>query len=150
MGKDIRGHVFKRYLTYFRRAHQQFFIFIISWWNFLVINHIAFQSVIDTWIPNIDVSDFINYVSGATEQQAQSYIIPSFITFSILFTIFYSTITVMLGFWDIRRGTFPTDTSIGILNTPFWQDFVKSRIAELEGDKGTAKKVMEKWVKEKN
>jgi len=82
----------RRYFTYFRRGHGQYYVFVIAIWNFISIQYVAFNTVIGQFLP--------------------------FYIFAIVFTILYGALATKSGKFDYEKGTYPTESVIALLNNP--------------------------------
>ena len=82
----------RRYFTYFRRGHGQYYVFVLAIWNFISIQYVAFNKVIGQFLP--------------------------FYLFAIIFTILYGALATKSGKFDYKDGTYPMESLIALLNNP--------------------------------
>jgi hypothetical protein len=87
---------FWRARTYFFRGHNAWFQFFLAMFNFLVIQYQLF------------IVDF----------NLQWLFFNNFFVFAIIFLNIYVTVSIFVGRWDYKRGSFGTDATIQTLQNP--------------------------------
>ena len=112
--------------TYFRRGHNVYMIFAISFLNFLVIQ----------WrllIEQIEVLEAI---------------FRNLFVFTILFFVTYVPLSTLVGWIDYKRGAVPVDQMVAAEANPWVQDLAKAVLMLAEGKKEEVVEIMKKWAGE--
>jgi hypothetical protein len=115
---------FLRYWTYFRRGHNIYLIFIISFLNFVVIQ----------WRLLIE------------QIQLLEAFFQHFYIFTAIFMVSYISLATIIGWIDYKRGAFPVDQKIAAKVSPWAQDVAKAIILLAEGKKEEVIALMRKWT----
>ena len=114
-----------RYWTYFRRGHNIYLVFLLSFANFvaiqyrLIIENVAF------------LKDIFTHLS----------------IFAAVFVLVYVPAAIIIGWLDYRRLAVPVDMTITAKASPWVKDLATALIYIAEGRGEEAKKVLEKWTK---
>ncbi len=114
-----------RYWTYFRRGHNIYLVFLLSFANFvaiqyrLIIENMAF------------LKDIFTHLS----------------IFAAVFVLVYVPAAIIIGWLDYRRLAVPVDMTITAKASPWVKDLATALIYIAEGRGEEAKKVLEKWTK---
>ena len=112
-----------RYWTYFRRGHNVYLIFAISFLNFVVIQ----------WRLLIEEIEFLEAI------------FQRFYVFTILFIITYIPLATIIGWIDYKRGAVPVDIRVQAMASPWAQDLAKAFILLAEGKNEEVVELMKKW-----
>jgi hypothetical protein len=113
-----------RYWTYFRRGHNVYLIFAISFLNFVVIQ----------WRLLIEQIDFLEAF------------FQHFYVFTILFFITYIPLATIIGWIDYKRGAVPVDQVVAAKVNPWVQDLAKAILLLAEGKNEEVIELMKKWA----
>ena len=116
----------KRFVTYFRRAHSTYFIYFISFANFIVIQY----RLLIEYVP------FLKYMFN------------SLLAFALTFMAIYIPLSIIIGWLDYKKGLVRTEVSLLAQRNPFFKDLAKALILMSEGKNEEARKILEKWVKD--
>lgn len=122
------GHVksrLLRYWTYFRRGHNVYLIFVISFLNFVVIQ----------WRLLIE------------QIKPLEAIFQHFYVFTILFFATYIPLATIIGWIDYKRGAVPVDQVVAAKVNPWVQDLAKAILLLAEGKNDEVVELMKKWVR---
>ena len=113
-----------RYWTYFRRGHNVYLIFAISFLNFVVIQ----------WRLLIEEIDFLEAI------------FQHFYVFTILFVVTYIPLATIIGWVDYKRGAVPVDQKVLAIANPWIQDLAKAILLLAEGKNEEVIEIMKKWA----
>jgi hypothetical protein len=114
-----------RWWTYFRRGHNTYLVFLLSFANFLTIQY----RLLVEYVPALKML-FINFTS-----------------FLIAFLAIYFPVAVLIGWYDFKRFSVPVEASIGALTSPWNRDVALALKLIAEGRNSEAVEVLEKWVR---
>lgn len=113
-----------RYWTYFRRGHNVYLIFVVSFLNFVVIQwRLLFE-----YIPSLEM------------------LFQSFWIFTVLVILIYLPLATIIGWIDYKRAAFPVDATIAAKANPWFQDLAKAIILLAEGKNEEVVELMRKWT----
>jgi hypothetical protein len=112
-----------RWWVYFRHGHGSYLTFLLSFTNFIVIQY---YFLIET-IPSL------------------SFLFPHLLWFVLTFFLCYLPISVIVGWWDYKKGVVPTQSKIGSLASPWTRDLATALILICDGKNEEAKKILKKW-----
>jgi hypothetical protein len=122
MGKIKIEHMWK-VLTWFKRGFGSWVSYLLSLVQFLIIAYLQVQK---TTI--LDV------------------LFPSLVIFSIVFVSTFFPLCVVIGYWDYKKGSFPTESNVAYLNSPWCMDIAKAIRCIAQGENDEAIKILEKWT----
>jgi len=114
-----------RYWTYFRRGHNVYLVFLLSFSNFIVIQY----RLLIEYLP------FLSDLFG------------DLAVFAIAFLMLYIPAAILIGWYDYRKLAVPVDTTILARASPWRRDLAKALVYLAEGKNEEAKKVLLKWTK---
>jgi len=114
-----------RYWLYFRRGHNMYLAFMLSFANFVVIQYRL----------------LIEYMP------AFKLVFSRMLEFVAVFFLTYIPLAVVIGWLDIKRGAMPVEGAIAGRANPWVRDMLRALYLLAEDRKEEAKKVLEKWVK---
>ena len=114
-----------RYWTYFRRGHNVYLMFLLSFMNFIVIQYRLL-------IENIPLLHEL---------------LPKLWIFAVAVVITYTPIAIIVGWLDYQKGSVVMDNILSARASPWVIDCSKALILIAEGKTEDAKKLMEKWIK---
>ena len=123
--RNLKSRVF-RYLYYFRRGHGTYFVYIISFLNFIVIQY---RLLIEK-IPFLE------------------YLFQSLTAFALAFIAVYIPVAVIVGWLDVKRGAVPVEGALLASVNPFSQTLLKALYLIADGREEEAKKILKPWVGE--
>ena len=112
-----------RWWTYFRRGHNTYLVFLLSFANFVVIQY----RLLVEYVPTLKM------------------ILSSLLAFAMVFFLLYVPIAVLIGWYDYRRLAVPVDTALSARASPWTQDLAKALILIAQGKNSEAIKILEKW-----
>jgi len=112
-----------RWWTYFRRGHNTYLVFLLSFANFVVIQY----RLLVEYVPTLKM------------------ILSSLLVFAMIFFLLYVPIAVLIGWYDYRRLAVPVDTALSARASPWTQDLAKALILIAQGKNSEAIKILEKW-----
>ena len=112
-----------RYWSYFRRGHNIYLAFIISFMNFIVIQYRLL----------IQAMPLRNVIS-------------SLWMFALLFLTTYIPSAVIIGWLDYKRLAVPVETALTAKANPWVKDLSKALILIAEGKPEEAKKLLKRWT----
>jgi len=113
-----------RYWAYFRRGHNIYLIFGISFLNFVVIQ----------WRLLIEEIAFLEAI------------FQHFYVFTTLFVVTYIPLATIIGWVDYKRGAVPVDQTVLAAANPWIQDLAKAILLLAEGKNEEVVKLMKKWT----
>lgn len=113
-----------RYWTYFRRGHNVYLAFLISFANFVAIQY--------------------SLVIKTIEQL--SFIFPDLITFGITFFLIYLPVATVIGWIDYKKASVPIDAAVGAKANPFFMDLARAISLLAEGKNEEAVKTLQRWT----
>lgn len=114
-----------RLLTFFKRGYGAWVSYVFGLANFIVLQY----SLLITNVP---------LLSG---------LFSSVWVFLCVFVVVVLPVTVLVGFWDYKRGSVPVENSVATLASPYNTDLAYAICLLADGRGGEAKAVMSKWVK---
>ena len=116
-----------RYWTYFRRGHNVYLIFAVSFLNFVVIQwRLLFEQ-----IPSLEM------------------LFQHFWIFTVIVTGVYLPLATIIGWIDYKRAAFPVDAIIATKANPWAQDLAKAFILLAEGKNNEVVELMQKWTQKR-
>ena len=115
-----------RWWTYFRRGHNTYLVFLMSFANFIVIQY----RLLIEYVP------FLKYMFS------------SLTAFALTFIAIYIPLSIIIGWLDYKKGLVRTEVSLLAQRNPFFKDLAKALILMSEGKSEEARKILEKWVKD--
>jgi len=113
-----------RYWTYFRRGHNVYLAFLISFANFVAIQY--------------------SLVIKTIEQL--SFVFPDLITFGITFFLIYLPVATVIGWIDYKKASVPIDAAVGAKANPFFMDLARAISLLAEGKNEEAIKTLQRWT----
>lgn len=113
-----------RLWVYFKRAHNVYFVYALSFFNFITITY------------SLLLVPFFHFPKDPVW----------FVAYGIVFSVAYMTSCVLLGRWDFRKGTVPTEVALSTRVNPWVRDLSKAIILLSEGRKEEARKLLERWA----
>ncbi len=116
-----------RYWTYFRRGHNVYLMFTMSFLNFIVIQ----------W--TLLISGFPPLAG----------LFRNLLLFSVVFIGLYIPTAAIIGWVDIKRAAYPMDRVVMSKADPWVRDLAKAISLLAEGKNKEVAKLMERWIKEK-
>ena len=114
-----------RYWTYFRRGHNVYLMFTMSFLNFIVIQ----------W--SLLISGF----------EPLANLFQNLLLFSIVFIGLYIPSAAIIGWVDIKRAAFPMDRAVLSRADPWVRDLAMAIRLLAEGKNKEVAELMEKWIK---
>ncbi len=125
-----------RWWAYFRRAHSVYFVYLLSFTNFVTITYtLLFVRI-------------LGFPADATH----------YLAYAAVFLLSYAAAAIAVGRWDYRRGAVPVEGALAALANPYTQDMLLVQEAAIEalqrllrGDEETlkrleeAKKIIRRW-----
>jgi len=115
-----------RWWTYFRRGHNTYLVFLLTFANFITIQY---RLLVD-YIPLLKML-FVNLTS-----------------FTLVFILVYLPLAVLIGWYDYKKFAVPIEASLGALTSPWNRDIALALKLIAQGRNDEAVKVLERWVKE--
>ena len=112
-----------RWMTYFRREHNAYLVFLVSFANFVVIQY----RLLIEYIPALKI------------------IFTSLTAFVIAFFLVYIPLAIAIGWYDYKKFAVPMERRIGALVNPWNRDLSKALILIAQGKNEEAIKLLEKW-----
>jgi len=119
----IRDRVF-RYFYYFRRGHSTYFVYLISFLNFIVIQY---RLLIEK-IPFLE------------------YFFQSLTIFAVVFFATYIPVAILIGWLDVKRGAVPIEGALLARVNPYSQALLKALYLIADGKNEEAKAVLRPWI----
>jgi len=113
-----------RYWTYFRRGHNVYLAFLISFANFVAIQY--------------------SLVIKTIEQL--SFVFSDLITFGITFFLIYLPVATVIGWIDYKKASVPIDAAVGAKANPFFMDLARAISLLAEGKNEEAIKTLRRWT----
>ena len=114
-----------RVWTYFRRAHSIYFVYAISFTNFITITYSLL---------------FVKLLGAPAN-------ITYYIIYAVVFLITYFITVALVGRWDYKRGTIPIETTLVAKNNPYNQDLANALYLIADGRGEEAKKLLRRWFR---
>jgi len=124
MGDRLSINKILRLWVYFRRGHGTYLAFILSFWNFIVIQYRLL-------IQKIPVLQSI---------------FTSLLDFMIVFFAIYIPVCILIGYYDYKRFSVIQENILIAKANPYSRDLARALILLADGKKEEAKKILEKWV----
>ena len=112
-----------RFWVYFRRAHNNYFAYVLSFINFITITY------------TLIFVRMLGFPESPTALMA----------YGVIFVVSYFVIATFIGWFDFRRGTVPVETTLIAMNNPYARDIAKAIYLLAEGRNEEAKEVLKKW-----
>ena len=112
-----------RWMTYFRRGHNAYLVFLVSFANFVVIQY----RLLIEYIPALKI------------------IFTSLTAFVIAFFLIYIPLAIAIGWYDYKKFAVPMERRLGALVNPWNRDISKALILIAQGKNEEAIKLLEKW-----
>lgn len=116
-----------RFLAYFRRGHNIYLAFILSFANFVVIQYRL----------------LVEHVTFLRE------VFTSLTLFALVFTLTYVPLAILLGWLDYRKICVPVETELMSRANPWVRDLAYALYLIADGKNEEAKRVLKKWLGEK-
>jgi len=117
-----------RYWTYFRRGHNVYLIFAVSFLNFVVIQwRLLFEHILPL------------------EKLFQHFWI-----FTVVVILIYLPLSTIIGWIDYKRAAFPVDATLAAKANPWVQDLAKAIILLAERKNNEVVELMQKWIQKSN
>jgi len=113
-----------RWWVYFRRGHNTYLVFFMSFANFIVIQYRL----------------LVEYVP------ALSLVFTSLVSFAAAFFLVYIPLAVVIGWYDYKRFAVPVESAVGARASPYNRDIALALKLMAEGRNQEAVKILEKWV----
>lgn len=113
-----------RLVTFFKRGYGSWVSYVFGLANFVVLQY----SLLISGIP------------------ALQSIFGSVWVFVLVFGLVVFPLTVLVGFWDYRKGSVPVENSVATLASPYNVDLAKAVCLLADGRAFEAKKIMIKWA----
>jgi len=113
-----------RYWTYFRRGHNTYLAFLLSFANFMVIQY----RLLIEYMPALKA------------------IFQHLLVFAVTFFLIYVPISIVIGWYDYRKFAVPIDASIAAKASPWVRDLATALILMAEGKNAGAKEILKKWT----
>jgi len=114
-----------RWWTYFRRGHNTYLVFLISFANFIVIQYQL----------------LIKYIT------VLQIVFSSILIFAALFFIVYVPLAIIIGWYDYRKFAVPVDTELISKANPWVRDLATALILISEGEKDKVREILQKWTR---
>ena len=115
-----------RWWVYFSRGHSTYFMFFLTFANFVVIQY---RLLLD-YVPPLQV------------------LFSSLTAFAVTFFLVYVPLAVTIGWLDYKKFAVPAWAALGALVNPYTRDINKALALMCEGKYEEAKKVLKKWAGE--
>jgi len=119
----VKDRVF-RYFYYFRRGHSTYFVYLISFLNFIVIQYRLL----------IERIPFLEYV------------FQSLTAFALAFFATYIPVAILIGWLDVRRGAVPVEGALLARVNPYSQTLLKALYLMADGRNEEAKALLRPWI----
>ena len=115
-----------RYWTYFRRGHNIYLAFWLSFANFITIQY-------NLLVKNVaflrDIFTHLTY-------------------FAIAFLLLYIPAAILIGWYDYRRFAVPVESTLRARANPWTRDLARALICLAEGRNEEAARILRKWTRE--
>jgi len=115
-----------RYWTYFRRGHNIYLVFLLSFANFITIQY-------NLLVKNVaflrDIFTHLTY-------------------FAIAFLLLYIPAAILIGWYDYRRFAVPIESTLRARANPWTRDLARALICLAEGRNEEAARILRKWTRE--
>jgi hypothetical protein len=119
----MRIEILWKLVTFFKRGFGAWISYLLSLVQFLIIAYLEVQKV------------------GVLEP-----IFPNLLQFALIFTLSFFPVCAAIGYWDYKKGSFPTESNVSYLNTPWCIDIAKAIRCIAQGRNEEAIKILEKWT----
>ena len=123
----ITRRLIARAWLYFRRGHNTYLAYILTFLNFIVIQY----RLLIQKIPFL------------------AYLFKSLIAFSISVVLIYVPICILIGYLDYKKFSVPEEVNIMTSLNPFYIDLAEALYYITNGDLDTARKILEKWIRQR-
>ena len=114
-----------RYFYYFRRGHSTYFVYLISFLNFIVIQYRLL----------VEKIPFLEYV------------FQSLTAFALAFAATYIPVAILIGWLDVRRGAVPVEGALLARANPYSQTLLKALYLIADGRDEEAKALLRPWIR---
>ena len=111
-------------VTWFKRGYGAWVSFVIAMLNFVVIQY---QLLVKT-VPVLEA------------------LFTSAIAFGVFFVAVIVPITVLIGWWDYKKGSMPVENAACVESNPWTWDLAKALSLICDGKNAEAKTLLGKWV----
>jgi len=112
------------YFVYVRHGHSTFPAFVMSLWNFVVIQYAL----------------LIENVPALTR------LFPTLTSFALSLLIVYLPLTILLGWWDYRRGSVASAERVRYQANPWVSDVSRALMLLAQGKNEEAIEILRKWT----
>lgn len=112
-----------RWWVYFSRGHSTYFVFFLSFANFVVIQY---RLLLD-YVPPLQA------------------LFSSLTAFAVTFFLVYVPTAVVIGWLDYKKFAVPVTAALGALVSPYTRDVTKALVLMCEGRNEEAKELLRKW-----
>jgi len=113
-----------RLWSYFRRGHNTYLVFFISFANFVVIQY----RLLVEYVPTLQV------------------FFSSLLAFAVVFFMVYIPLAVVIGWLDYKKFAVPVDTALTAKASPWNRDLARALMLIAEGRNKEAIEVLRKWA----
>ena len=113
-----------RYWTYFRRGHNIYLAFWLSFANFITIQY---NLLVRNVVFLKDIFTHLTY-------------------FAIAFLLLYIPAAMIIGWYDYRRFAMPVELTLRARTNPWTRDLARALICLAEGRNEEAIRILEKWT----
>lgn len=114
-----------RLWVYFKRAHNVYFVYALSFFNFITITY------------SLLLVPFFHFPKDPLW----------FAVYGVVFSLTYVSVCVVLGRWDFKKGTVPTEVELSTRVNPWVRDLSRAIILLTEGKSDEARRLLERWAK---
>ena len=115
-----------RYWTYFRRGHNIYLVFLLSFANFITIQY---NLLVKNVVFLRDIFAHLTY-------------------FAIAFLALYIPAAILIGWYDYRRFAVPVESTLRARANPWTRDLARALICLAEGRNEEAARILRKWTRE--
>jgi len=143
----LKNKIF-RYWTYFKQGHANYFSFILSVANFLVIQYMLLVERLNMKLVAsiLGKVPYIGWILAKTVE-VLAIVLSRFTFFALLFFMIYAPICIAIGWLDFKRGTVPVDAAVRAFSNPWVNDLAKALILICDEKYDEAKKLLRRWIK---
>jgi len=111
--------------VYFKRAHNVYFVYALSFFNFITITYSLLL------VPLFNVPKEPLW----------------FVAYGVVFTLVYIAVCVTVGRWDFRKGTVPAEVELSTKVNPWVRDLSRALILLSEGRVEEAREALKRWAR---
>jgi len=115
-----------RYWTYFRRGHNIYLAFLISFANFITIQY---NLLVKNVVFLRDIFAHLTY-------------------FAIAFLLLYIPTAILIGWYDYRRFAVPVESTLRARANPWTRDLARALICLAEGRNEEDARILRRWTRE--